>query len=328
MANYTENYQLEKPLPEEFYDVGVQNGNMDKIDAAIAAIDGAKAGEKGDLADDDALPLVDSADSSKTKRVLWSTVKTALANLFVPLTRKVNGKALSEDLTLTGEDIKVSGSDETSISSSLSNKLGIPTEIKAGQNLDHYVVPGLYFCGELAQSVDNIPPDSITGAFSLFVEKTGAYGNGVKQTFTEHNPGFTYIRLLSDTSMNHWSDWKLIANATPPQEYDLPLVDGISGTAKYSKDQFGIVRVHMAAVKDSGTITNNEILGTLPEGFRPKLSLAVVGYGNSNPNTISDRHTVNMYISSNGDITASFLSETDAAKLASLYGVTEFIAAS
>lgn len=124
------------------------------------------------------------------------------------------------------------------------------------------------------------------------------------------------------------AEWAEIATATPPQEYDLPLVDGISGTAKYSKDQFGIVRVHMAVVQDSGTITNNEILGTLPEGFRPKLSFAVVGYGNSNPNTISDRHTVNMYISSNGDITASFLSETDAAKLASLYGVTEFIAAS
>lgn len=118
------------------------------------------------------------------------------------------------------------------------------------------------------------------------------------------------------------------ATATPPQEFNLPLADGISGTAKYSKDQFGIVRLYMAVVKDAGTITNNEILGTLPEGFRPKTSFAVVGYGNSNPNSISDRHPVNMYISSNGDITASFLAETDAAKLASLYGVTEFIVAS
>ena len=32
MPNLTENYGLKKPLPEEFYDIGVQNGNMDIID--------------------------------------------------------------------------------------------------------------------------------------------------------------------------------------------------------------------------------------------------------------------------------------------------------
>lgn len=52
----------------------------------------------------------------------WASgIKSTIVGL-VPGTRKVNGKVLSEDLTLTGEDIKVSGSDETSISSSLSNK--------------------------------------------------------------------------------------------------------------------------------------------------------------------------------------------------------------
>lgn len=35
MANQTENYKLTKPLASEFYDVEVQNGNMDKIDAAL-----------------------------------------------------------------------------------------------------------------------------------------------------------------------------------------------------------------------------------------------------------------------------------------------------
>ena len=32
MPNFTTHLQLEKPTPEEFYDIGVQNGNMDKID--------------------------------------------------------------------------------------------------------------------------------------------------------------------------------------------------------------------------------------------------------------------------------------------------------
>lgn len=35
MANQTENYKLTKPLASEFYDVEVQNCNMDKIDAAL-----------------------------------------------------------------------------------------------------------------------------------------------------------------------------------------------------------------------------------------------------------------------------------------------------
>ncbi|WP_417176552.1 DUF6273 domain-containing protein, partial [Anaerotignum sp.] len=44
MANKTTNYELVKPLASEFYDVEVQNGNMDKIDAGMKAnADGIKA---------------------------------------------------------------------------------------------------------------------------------------------------------------------------------------------------------------------------------------------------------------------------------------------
>ena len=35
MPNLTENYGLKKPLPEEFYDIGVQNENMDIIDEEL-----------------------------------------------------------------------------------------------------------------------------------------------------------------------------------------------------------------------------------------------------------------------------------------------------
>lgn len=38
MSNHTANLKLEKPLQEEFYDVDVQNGNMDILDAAIETI--------------------------------------------------------------------------------------------------------------------------------------------------------------------------------------------------------------------------------------------------------------------------------------------------
>lgn len=35
MANFTSNYNLKKPLPEEFYNIEDHNGNMDIIDAQL-----------------------------------------------------------------------------------------------------------------------------------------------------------------------------------------------------------------------------------------------------------------------------------------------------
>ena len=77
---------------------------------------------KGNLVNDDAAVITDSQANNKTKRVFWSDIKELLGGLFVPLTRKVNNKALSSDVTLTGADINVSGTDATSISTALSNK--------------------------------------------------------------------------------------------------------------------------------------------------------------------------------------------------------------
>lgn len=59
------------------------------------------------IADNDKLVLVDVSVSSgsKIRTVLWSAVKTALNNLFVPKTRTVNNKVLSEDISLTAADV-------------------------------------------------------------------------------------------------------------------------------------------------------------------------------------------------------------------------------
>lgn len=160
------------------------------------------------------------------------------------------------------------------LSSQLSNRLRLPIAIPANADLNDYVSPGMYFCSANAQNVANIPPDSITGAFSLLVEYSGAYGNGCKQTFTEHNPGITYIRRMSDISAGHWSAWEPISTATPPEGYNLPLSDGISVqgglSAVYSKNQFGEVVVHGDLV---GQMQNGSVIATLPAGFRPIYTL-------------------------------------------------------
>lgn len=80
-------------------------------------------------------------------------------------------------------------------------------------------------------------------------------------------------RLWESHEVNSgWSDWVALATATPPQEFALPLADGVSDLAgyknTYSKDQFGIVRVwfsvHFESIPASGTHVFK-----LPEGFRP-----------------------------------------------------------
>ena len=71
----------------------------------IPSMDFAEAGTKNTLDDGDAVAITDSTEDNATKRVLWSTVKSLLGNLFVPLTRTVNGKALSSDITLSASDV-------------------------------------------------------------------------------------------------------------------------------------------------------------------------------------------------------------------------------
>lgn len=116
MAQKTPNYNLNKPGYEDFGDVDTLNENFEKIDKVLAATDPTKVITKAEPADADGVMIADSADGGKAKRLLWSSVKTALGKLFVPLTRTVNGKTLAEDVTLTGDDIAVSIADSTPIS--------------------------------------------------------------------------------------------------------------------------------------------------------------------------------------------------------------------
>lgn len=52
MSTFTPNYGLEKPDSTDYYDVNVQNGNLEKIDSALKNIDDKKA----DLGDDGKIP--------------------------------------------------------------------------------------------------------------------------------------------------------------------------------------------------------------------------------------------------------------------------------
>ncbi|WP_318362192.1 hypothetical protein [uncultured Agathobaculum sp.] len=135
----TTNLGLKKSGYDDFGDVEVLNENWDKVDEAIAATDPTKVSIKAKPADTDGVMLLDSADGGKTKRLLWSSVKTALNKLFVPLTRKINNKPLSADVTLTASDVNAYSKTEmdTKMSSAVTtdnimNKLGTVPIDKGG----------------------------------------------------------------------------------------------------------------------------------------------------------------------------------------------------
>lgn len=73
-----------------------------------------------------------------------------------------------------------------------------------------------------------------------------------------------------------WTDWIHIATATPPQEYDLPLAEGLiqSSASWYSMDQFNQVHVHGAiSAGSSGSLGWDTLVATLPEGYRPSVKI-------------------------------------------------------
>lgn len=124
MPNKTTNYGLTKPLPSEFYDIQVQNENMDIIDRELKKR--ASLNEQGKVPEEQ---LPDITNIPVTSEVpndsdIWidpddePTVEDAhIANKnnphgvtaaqvgAVPTSRRVNGKPLTSDVTLTANDV-------------------------------------------------------------------------------------------------------------------------------------------------------------------------------------------------------------------------------
>ena len=76
------------------------------------------------------------------------------------------------------------------------------------------------------------------------------------------------VAWYNATESGVWKGWQPLATATPPQEFDLPLAEGLTALhpSTYRKDQFSVVTV-------GGAISGDMIIGkgiaTLPAGFRP-----------------------------------------------------------
>lgn len=90
-----------------------------------------------------------------------------------------------------------------------------------------------------------------------------------------------YYRFFRDT----WTEWREFVFSTPPQEFALPLAEGVSAVSSaYWKDQFGVVTGHFNVLASSPQTGSSPVIATLPEGFRPSRqanATAVVSSGES-----------------------------------------------
>ena len=266
MAQKTPNYNLNKPGYEDFGDVDMLNENFEKIDKVLAATDPTKITAKAAPADGDGVMIADSADGGKAKRLLWSSVKTALGKLFVPLARKINGKALSADVTLTAADIKMPNSEEDVGAAMAKRAVGT---------------------GVLGDEIDLNDIDT-SGMYRVQKPKNGPYDYG--QLLVIHGYGDTIAQVCFDYAANRcavrcarglygaspkWEDWTAIALCAAPEVHELPLVDNItSNNIVYYKSQEGIVTI-VGSVAGDFPASQSTVIGNVPEGFRPAYMIEV-----------------------------------------------------
>lgn len=174
--------------------------------------------------------------------------------------------------TLTGEDIPTSASDPTSISSQLSKTL--------------MQMNGINMLGDI-NNVSDLP----SGRSALFRTTDSNWGGILPYTYAFYarlrsgvsgsydawlafngNKKFKFAHA-GDNNIPESADWVDVATATPPQEFDLPLAEGVTPTTQhggykntYHKDQFGKVNISVGV---EGNFPNGATIFTLPVGFRP-----------------------------------------------------------
>lgn len=110
-------------------------------------------------------------------------------------------------------------------------------------------------------------------AIGWYIGKLDVNAGAKKITLTELNGA--HRTWTNTTDAGEWTEWVPQANATPPQEFDLPLLDGwyTNDRAQYRKTQEGLVVVNAILELSEGySASDSTQIAVLPEGFRPATS--------------------------------------------------------
>lgn len=196
----------------------------------------------------------------------WAqSVKTALAKL-VPTSRKVNGKTLAKDVTLTAADIKMPDSEED-VGTAMAKRAMNHSEAIPQNDCDFITNVGVYRGYNDTKNMNNddigtivvsLPWDSNSRQQIVFVA------------------GGKHIFHRAKTPVS-WGEYTEIAQCVAPEVHELPLAAGwtkFDATCRYYKTQESIVIVSIAA-RTTQSFRESAALATLPEGFRPAADLEV-----------------------------------------------------
>lgn len=183
----------------------------------------------------------------------------------------------------------------------------------SGVDLNEITTDGHY---RLSGGCTNVP---ITGGgweqWTQLLVITGAYSDNTTQIMPIYWDGTIWVRTIK--APGTWTEWSRLATATKPQEFDLPLAEGVTALqpCTYWKNQFGDVTIGGCAANG---ISDNITIATLPTGFRPAKAV-------ERPATLSgggERYAGSVLIGTDGAIRI----RTPATTNAVVFGAT-FIAA-
>lgn len=107
-----------------------------------------------------------------------------------------------------------------------------------------------------------------------------------------------------------WMEWQYLAIATSPQEYNLPLVDGITtrdSGCKYRKTQDGICTISISCEKQTDGFIPEMTIATLPEGYRPAQYVEGIAFAST---SLYNCYPATLRIWENGEIKIWFPAES------------------
>lgn len=194
----------------------------------------------------------------------------------------------------TGDDIPTSASDSTSISSQLSNLIadhGIKTyrdytqiglsgsEITIAQIFESLPAGSTLYANNTPTSCLTSTERPTVTVYGFLIARKVSSAFAIMEWHCPSNDDGSvignYTSAYRTVSSPSWSGWALEPTATPPQEFDLPLLDGwyTNYRAKYRKTQEGLVVVNAILELSEGySASDSTQIAVLPEGFRPATS--------------------------------------------------------
>ena len=251
----------------------------------------------------------------------WAqSVKTALAGL-VPTSRKVNGKTLSADVTLTAADIKMPNSEEN-VGAAMAKR---PLK-QYPKTLDvHKITIGqLYWCDE---DTANTPYKAGLTDYTQGIALCTAGSAEEKWCSIVYIVHAGKGVWFQSRNQDGWTNWVQLAKCETPEIHELPLASDFPEqpySNSYYKTQEGIVHLNFCITRGSSTaFTASEVVCTLPIGYRPS-SVRMFSVGGDGGYFSTVAAPVQVYVTSDGEL--KFIS--CAQKVTWIYGEITFLAAS